>query len=528
MNPDRLEYHLKRIGYDKGKTKFLVQGFRNGFRLHHEGDLATKEPNNDISIDQNPTVVQEKLQKEIAEGRLKGPFEVPPFEDFHISPLKLREKTEKGKFRLIHNLSWPYDEGSVNAGIEEEFKTVQYASVTKAIQLIMNHPKGSVTRKTDLKDAFKLIPVHPDDHFKLGMKVMGKYYYDVTLPMGCASACQIFEELSTALEAIHTFYTDQDTLHYLDDFFFIDEGLELAKENKVAFDKLCEDIGIPQAPHKMTMPAWLTQFLGIELDSLDWKATLPLDKVDNYIEEITALLMVNKITQKGLQSVVGKLSFAAAVVPARAFLRRLIEKIYTVKKPHYFIKVTKSMKEDLEMWRRFLASYNGITYFRALNLTTGPSFHMGADASGKGYGAVFGSHWIQERFPVWWQRLFGNKEIGITVLEFYPIYVLVFMFGHLVQNSNIVFHSDNEGVVKIINKQTSHSPYVMAILRPLVLLLIKHNIYLRSVHIEGVKNVLCDRISRFQVTSRMLAEYRMNPRQDRVPQQVSARSFSFK
>jgi hypothetical protein len=373
-----------------------------------------------------------------------------------------------------------------------------------------------------------MIPVHPDDHHKLGIKVMGKYYYDVTLPMGCASACQIFEELSTALEAIHVFYTDQSTLHYLDDFFFIDADTAVAQLNKSAFDQLCDDIGIPQAPEKMTMPAWVTQFLGIELDSQLWKATLPMDKVVSYTADVNSLLSVTKVTQKCLQSVIGKLSFAAAVVPARPFLRRLIAKIYTVKKPHYFIKVTAGMKQDLETWLKFMSNYNGVTYFRALDLAPGPHFDMGADASRLAYGAIFGKFWIQERFPQWWQQLFDRREIGITVLEFFPIYVLIFMFGHLVPNSNIIFHSDNQGVVEIINKQSARSEYVMAILRPLVLLLIKHNIMLRSVHIPGHKNVLCDRISRFQVTSQMLADYRMNKQSEKVPTQVSANSFRFK
>ena len=117
INPDKLDYHLKRIGYDKKKTEFLVDGFRHGFRLKHEGELTQEEPCNDPSIAEHPEAAKEKIQSEVDKGRMKGPFDTPPFSNFHISPIKLREKTEKGKFRLIHNLSWPYDETSVNGGI---------------------------------------------------------------------------------------------------------------------------------------------------------------------------------------------------------------------------------------------------------------------------------------------------------------------------------------------------------------------------------------------------------------------------
>ena len=83
------------------------------------------------------------------------------------------------------------------------------------MKLIMKHKRGAVTRKTDIKDAFKLMPVHPDDHWKLGLKLNGKYCYDVTLPMGCASSCQIFEEFTTALQAIAQHDIGQDMTHYL-------------------------------------------------------------------------------------------------------------------------------------------------------------------------------------------------------------------------------------------------------------------------------------------------------------------------
>ena len=83
----------------------------------------------------------------------------------------------------------------------------------------MRHPKGALTRKTDIKDAFKIIPVHPDDYHKLGLQIGGYYYYDMTLTQGGGSSCQIFEEFSTALEAINKYYTEQDSTHYLDDFF---------------------------------------------------------------------------------------------------------------------------------------------------------------------------------------------------------------------------------------------------------------------------------------------------------------------
>jgi hypothetical protein len=528
VDPARLKHHLDTIGYDKAKTDYLVNGFTHGFRLQHSGDVTNTLPNNDPSIDMHFEAAKKKIDKEVQAGRMKGPFLEPPFTNFHVSPLKLREKTTVGTYRLIHNLSWPYDETAINESIPDAAKSVKYSNVQHAIKLIMKHPKGSFTRKTDVKDAFKIIPVHPDDYHKLGLFFGGQYYYDVTLPAGGSSSCQIFEEFSTALEAINTFYTSQDSTHYLDDFFFIDESVQQSLNNKLTFDAICYDIGVPQAPEKVTAPSHITEFLGICLDSLNWIATLPLAKLRSYVADVEAALGMKKLTQLQLQQVVGKLSFAALVVPARAFLRRLIAMINTVRKPYHFIRNTNSMKQDLRVWLHFLQKYNGVTYFRALSIIPDDHYNMGADACKFGYGATFKDYWIQERYPQHWTDLYESNDMGISTLELFPIYVLIAMFGHKIPNSCVLFHSDNQGVVDVINKQSSTNLIIMNIVRPLVLLLMKYNIMLRSQHIPGVKNTLCDRISRFQVDSSLLADYGMRPTKQHIPSRLQSRNFKLK
>lgn len=526
VNYRKLQSHLNRIGYDKSKTEYLVHGFQHGFRLEHMSTVSSSSPKNDHSIADHKDEVQRKIDIELEAGRLRGPFNHPPFKDFHVSPLKIVPKSTRGKFRLIHNLSWPYDDSSINSQIPQESKSVQYSSVQKAIKLIMKFPKGSFTRKTDIKDAFKIIPIHPDDHHKLGFMFNNKFYYDVTLPMGAGSACQIFEAFSTALQAIYDFDVQHGGLstHYLDDLFFVDSTYSTSIQNSRLFDDICRDIGVPQALQKKTLPSQQTEFLGIDLDSLHWIASLPSDKLETYVESIHTFSNRLWVTKTQLQSVIGQLSFAASVVPARAFLRRLIDKLCINKR---LIMITPSMLRDLETWLKFFQSYNGVTYFRAISILPNSHYNMGADASRQGYGATFAKDWIQEEFPPTWQKIFDDDEIGSSVLELYPIVALIATFGYRLHNSSILFHSDNLGVVNIINKQTSSSknPIMMVIVRSLVLLLMKLNIQLRSQHIPGVKNHLCDLISRFKVTPRILRDHGMHVQPTRIPLPFRSRNF---
>ena len=82
--------------------------------------------------------------------------------------------------------------------------------------------------KTDIKNAFRLLPIHPEDYGLLGLKWKGLYYYDKCMPMGCSSSCLTFETFSTALEWIAKQKLRIDyILHLLDDFLMAAHSKEL-------------------------------------------------------------------------------------------------------------------------------------------------------------------------------------------------------------------------------------------------------------------------------------------------------------
>ena len=62
--------------------------------------------------------------------------------------------------------------------------------------------QGCFLAKTDIKSAFRIIPILPRDYDLLGIFWQGKYYYDRVMPMGCASSCRTFEMFSTAFSKL--------------------------------------------------------------------------------------------------------------------------------------------------------------------------------------------------------------------------------------------------------------------------------------------------------------------------------------
>ena len=224
---------------------------------------------------------------------------------------------------MIHHLSFPYG-GSVNDPIPPEFCSVQYATVDDAVQIIKRLGRGCALAKTDVRSAFRIIPVHPFDYQLLGMQWGGggEYYVDRCLSMGCASSCKTFEALSTAMEWLaRNKLVLPNIIHILDDFLILEKSHEACAASLQRFLHFCEDIGVPMAPEKTEGPNQVLTFAGIELDCLNLEARLPMEKVDKVLKAIRNLLPRKRVLLKELQSLIGLLNFACSVItPSRVFI----------------------------------------------------------------------------------------------------------------------------------------------------------------------------------------------------------------
>ena len=226
--------------------KYLLDGFTDGFRL---GCLVPPKANiakNHKSVYDHPEVIKKHITKGIALGRIAGPFTKPPLENFISSPLGIVPKSEPGKYRIIHDLSYPKN-ASVNTGVPRENAEVHYDSIDTIVDLVYRHGRGCLMAKTDIEDAFRIIPIHPLDHSLLGFSFEGEFYFDRCLPMGASSSCQIFEQFSMALQWIlQSKCKAGDMSHILDDLFFIGPpNSEKCRDDLTRFLYVCKKIGVP-------------------------------------------------------------------------------------------------------------------------------------------------------------------------------------------------------------------------------------------------------------------------------------------
>ena len=135
----------------------MIDGFMNGFEL---GMTTFPEPNepceNSAVAHSNPQATTKLINKEIKKGHMLGPFDSPPVEGMVFSPIHLVKKAgSEGKFRLIHNLSFPYDQHSINSCIPPENASVKYKYIDDLINLAVELGVNIFGCRIDIRHAFR-------------------------------------------------------------------------------------------------------------------------------------------------------------------------------------------------------------------------------------------------------------------------------------------------------------------------------------------------------------------------------------
>ncbi|XP_065192514.1 uncharacterized protein LOC135823596 [Sycon ciliatum] len=259
--------------------------------------------------------ISEQLAASCARGETAGPFALPPFQFMRCSGIGAVPK-KNGNLRMIHHLCILAD-ASVNDSIPAEPFSLHYVSIDYAINIIMSCPQPVYLSKLDVRSAFRQ----------------------------------------------HEFAMDH-LLHYLDDFLNISTGLVAANQQLAILLRAFTHFSIPLAPSKLEGPSPSLTFLGIVLDCERRKARLPEDKLSEIRALLVATISERSIGQRQVESLLGKLDFAARViVPGRTFMRRLWSVCSRYREPHYRIKLSNECIDALTWWLRLLQDWNGKFFF---------------------------------------------------------------------------------------------------------------------------------------------------------------------
>ncbi|CAH2302170.1 Whey acidic [Pelobates cultripes] len=136
---------------------------------------------------------------------------------------------------------------------------------------------------------------------------------------------------------------------------------------------------------------------GIVIDSSKMECSLPVDKLHKMSILLRQVHWANKVLVKTFQKLTGLLAFAAKVIPMGSiFTRKMSLAIAGKISPYLHIRVTKEIKEDIEVWLEFLRSFNGKTLWLA-SMAVNVDLDFYTDAAGSyGFGIYWNAYTVQK------------------------------------------------------------------------------------------------------------------------------------
>ena len=491
----------------------LVEGMRSGFRAGmQESPKCRASTTNTPSGRDHAGIVDEYIQAQVSKGYMAGPFPKAKCAGVITSSLAVIPKKTPGKYRIIVDMSSPRS-ASVNDNIQRQYTHVAYSSVEDAAHLMQHCGPSSLLAKIDIQEAYRIVPIHPEDRPFLGICWQGQIYADCQLPFGLSSAPAIFSALGEALEWVLRQRGIRAVIHYLDDFLFVGRhGSTECQQALITTLATCEELGVPLAPDKTEGPTTSLTFLGIELSTAPLAVSLPADKLARLRSLVRQYLGARVVRDKqAFESLVGHLVHATKVLPlGKAFLNALFA-IKAELKPGQARRINLDARAELAWWDSLLDNWVGLSVQQFLLLRC-PDHHLHSDASGSwGCGAWALPHWFQ----IPWSRVAPLATIALQ--ELFPIVLAVAVWGPMWKGHLVLCHCDNAAVVSQLNKLHARNIRASHMLRCLAYLQAVYDCRLRAVHVVGTRNSSADELSRNKVDSFLGKQPQVSPAPTQVP-----------
>ena len=472
--------------------KRLFQYLKFGFPLSMKepNELSNTQVVNHYSALQYPEQVLQYLNKEREWGAILGPFDHPPTDHFHCSPLLSRPKDGSDR-RIILNLSYPQGR-SVNGQVDRDlFDGSKFAlklpTIDNIVSAIKEVGQEAVIAKIDVARAFRNLRVDPADALKFGIKWDNKYFLDRGIAFGWVHGTSAFQMVSDAVTYIMA-KRQHRVLAYIDDYIIISSPDTATK----AFDELSQllrDLGLPINQKKVSSPGRALTCLGIFVD-LD-RNTLSIDeaKLQSILSECQKFATKKHTTKKGFQSLLGKLIYVQKCVkPARIFINRMLNLLRTNSHRNR-IHLDQEFFRDLNWFLKFLPGFNGVTCIGKETIPEDHTLHVDASLTGLG--------------GVWANRVYASPIIQLTQfdlkivhLEMLNILVALRVWKNFWRHSIVRIFCDNKAVVQVAESGKTKDPYLAACIRNIWLITATYDIDLVIEHIQGTQNIIADCLSR--------------------------------
>ena len=253
-------------------------------------------------------------------------------------------------------------------------------------------------------------------------------------------------------------------------------------------------LGLRCNPDKQAGPSKRLRYLGLIIDTVAGTVSIDDDRRLDLLRSVRRLLGSGSCGTKDLETLIGKLGFAASVVRGgRAFLHRLrLCWSAAASSSSSAAHIDSGARLDAEWWARQLSNtIQGSRIF--LTDSPLPVVTLKSDAAGEiGWGYIVDGvlHWSR-----WHADTVTNAHIQYK--ELVALVHCMAEYGERFANQIVRFGVDNSSVCYAANKLSSRCPTLMSLLRQLANAQCDHNCDAVAVHVSRQYNELADLATRF-------------------------------
>ena len=237
----------------------------------------------------------------------------------------------------------------------------------------------------------------------------------------------------------------------------------------IALGNLLRDLGVHESIEKSVAPTHLIEFLGILFDLLRMLIFLPQDKLVELRQLLQKWRHTQVCTKKELQSIAGKLQFAATCVrPGRVFIIRIYGTIAMLEEGVKY-NVPLQVKEDLKWWEKYLEEYNGCSLMWLVQCDECDK-KFTTDACLTGIGALNENRYYHSNVEKF-MEIYSKIKINIAHLEMLAIVIGLKLWKEQISGCKFKIGCDNKVVLAALNAGKSKDLLMQDLLREVTYLL---------------------------------------------------------
>ncbi|KAI7952725.1 hypothetical protein MJO29_008356 [Puccinia striiformis f. sp. tritici] len=419
-------------------------------------------PPNHQSADQAREKVEASLEKEIAAGRMFGPFtheelqERYPF--FRSNPLGAVVNND-GSVRPINDLSFPRDDiqiPSVNSFVNKEDFTTTWDDFEKVSRFFRRQTEPLLLAIFDWEKAYRQIPTAKSQWPYLLIKDFeGKLYIDTRIAFGGVAGCGSFGRPADAWKLLMLLeFKMVNVFRWVDDNLFVKKITDTTEMEQIV--ERSEELGVKTNVTKYKPFQEEQQYIGFIWNATRKTVRLPSDRRMRRIHQIEEFLIAEaQFSFRQVEKMAGRLNHVTYILPQlRCYLNSLYSWMIRWTYKNQAQAVPKEARIDLQYWLDTMLRYEETRMIQNPDPTE--IGWVGDASTGYGIGIVIGRRWAQFKLAEGWQGEAEEKR-DIAWLETVAVrlgLVALRQFNYIPGKTLIVW-TDNTTTENVIKNRKS-------------------------------------------------------------------------